>query len=183
MEMTMKKDDPFFVRLDGVPRNGRTLVMDLEEEWVAPLLTDAYSASGKGARAEAHIERHGDNLVVKGELELGVVFACSRCGQEVKETIASPVTAIFVPEGAHHVRLNDFENDDDELDDLIGYTGRSFSIEQPFVDAITLALAAYPVCQEGCPGITVPVPETPAQEGQVDPRWGPLAELKKKLNR
>ena len=177
----MKRGDPFFVKIDEVPKNGRTLAIELGSDWVASLLTQAYSLGGKPARAEFEIERDHDNLVVKGELEVDVSYACSRCSEEVQRTLRPKLTAIFVPAKAHSVRLEDFENDDDGLDDMYGYEGRGFSIEQPFVDALSLSLVPYPVCAEQCDGVDVAHPA--AEEEVVDPRWGPLAELKKKLKR
>lgn len=177
----MKKGDPFFVRIDEVPKSGRTLSIVLEVDWVAPLLTQAYSVSGKPARAEVEIERDSDNLIVKGKLEVDVTFACRRCGEAVQRTLHPKVFAIFVPAEAHRVRLEDFENDDDGLDDMFGYESRGFSIEQPFVDALTFSLEPYPACLEECGVGSVELPT--AEEEALDPRWGPLVELKKKLKR
>ncbi len=175
----MKRGDPFFVRIDEVPKNGKSLSIELETDWVAPLLTQAYSVGGKPARADYEIERDRDNLIVKGKLEVDVLFACSRCSEEVRRTLHPKLSALYVPDQAHKVRLEDFENDDDGLDEMFGYEGRSFSIEQPFIDAISFALVPYPACDEQCGG---PQGEQPvAEEDAVDPRWGPLAELKKKL--
>ncbi len=177
----MKRGDPFFVRIDEVPKNGRALSIELENDWVAPLLTQAYSVGGKPARADFEIERDRDNLIVKGVLEVDVKFACSRCDEEVRRTLRSKLSAIFVPDEAHRVRLEDFENDDDGLDDMFGYVGRGFSIEQPFVDALTLSLDPYPACDEQCEKVKSEQPD--AEEKAVDPRWGPLAEMRKKLKR
>lgn len=177
----MKRGDPFFVRIDEVPKNGRAFAIELGDDWVAPLLTQAFSSGGKPARAEYEIERDHDNLVVKGKLEVDVSYACSRCSEVVERTLHAKLAAIFVPAHAHRVRLDDFENDDAELDDMFGYEGRGFSIEQPFVDALTFALEPYPICGEECEGVEAEEPA--ATQEALDPRWGPLAELKKKLTR
>jgi uncharacterized metal-binding protein YceD (DUF177 family) len=179
MEMTMKKGNPFFVRIDEVPKNGKALSVELEKDWVAPLLTQAYSVGGTPARADFEIERDRDNLIVKGKLEVAVVFACSKCNEETQITLRPKLSALYVPAQAHRVRLEDFENDDDGLDEMFGYEGRGFSIEQPFIDALSLALDPYPACDERCTGAESEAPA--AEEKAVDPRWGPLAELRKKL--
>jgi uncharacterized protein len=179
MEMTMKRGNPFFVRIDEVPKDGKSFSIKLENDWVASLLTQAYSVGGMPARADFEIERDHDNLVVKGKLEVEVVFACSRCSEEVRITLRPKLSALYVPAQAHRVRLEDFENDDDGLDEMFGYEGRGFSIEQPFIDALSLALEPYPACDEQC--VRAQSEQPVAEEEAVDPRWGPLAELKKKL--
>jgi uncharacterized metal-binding protein YceD (DUF177 family) len=179
----MKREDPFFVSLDEVPQAGRTASTDLELEWLARLLGTAYSDAGKEPHVEFHVVRDRDNLVVKGIVDVDVSFACSRCGEPAERHLSCPVKAVYVPEEKHRVRLDDFVNDDEELDELFGYQTRAFSIEQPFVDALALALDPYPCCSDACPGVpqgngTV---ATGGADGPVDARWGPLLEMKKKL--
>jgi len=181
--MIMKRDDPFVLHLDEIPKAGRSVSAVLEEDWLEPLLGPAWRSAGKGATVSYQAQMEGDNLVIEGTFETDLLFECSRCGVETERNISEEVKAVYLPADKHRHHLGDVEVDDDSLDELMSYEGKIFSVEQPFVDVLALGLSPYPACGPECTGVRV-APEVPAEDSSgedVDPRWGRLLELKQKL--
>ena len=186
----MKKEKLFDVNIDEVPVAGLEVSADLIPEWTAPLLGPAYRDLGKSGHVEYVARLDGDNLVVEGTLELPVGFDCSRCGQAVEQTVVCHVQGIFIPKDRHRVLL-DADADNDGFEELLTYSSRRFTVEQPFVDAVALTLDAYPRCAEDCVGIdAVNMTEIESERASehddskpADPRWAALAAVKEQLDK
>jgi len=183
--MIVKKEAPFLIHLDEVPKAGIQRRTALDSSWLDSLLGSAYSVTGKEVLATFHAQRQGENLVMEGELEFQAAFDCSRCGEAVARRFRCPVQAVFVPTDSDHHRLDDVELQAGQ-EHMHVYQDKVFSVEQPFIDALAFQLEPYPRCQDGCDGIGDNARETigkeRAERGPTDPRWAALADVKKKMN-
>lgn len=181
----MKRDKPFLLHLDEIPDAGSDVSVVLEVDWLEPVLGKVWRSAGKGARVSYVATRDGDNLVVEGSIEADLLFECSRCGTETAQTVTEKVRSIFLPAERHRHHLEGLKVDDDSLDEFMSYEGRSFSVEQPFVDALALGLPPYPICAPECEGMEFTggfgTSDDDATGEEVDPRWGRLLELRQKI--
>jgi len=182
--MIVEKGNPFFVRIDEVPKPGLRVQAELSAEWLASVLYAAYQPTGKGAKIEINLERDGDSLVVKGEITFEYAFGCSRCAVSVERESIVPVVALFTPAQRHRVHLADVEIEEGRMDGLFSYEARAFSIEEPFVETVVFSLDPYPLCTPECAGLcpqcgkSLNSQSCNCPEQNVDPRWAALPKLR-----
>ena len=132
-------------RLDaeGELLEGEVDAIDLEEEFVHPF---------GGIRYRLEAQLFGSELLVRGHLEQDFDLVCCRCGGDFDTTVkVEDFTASF-----------EVAADSPEVD-----------LTDEVRESIILALPAYPLCDEACPGIE---PKTSVPTG--DSRWSALDGLK-----
>ena len=146
----MHKEEPArllvdVARLDpeGETLEGEIDIIDIpDDELIHPF-------GGIRYRLEAQVL--GTELLVRGHLEQDFTLCCSRCGEDFDTT----------------VEVDDFT----ESYELAENT-EAVDLTDDARESIILALPAYPVCDEECPGI-----ERKAEKPEDD-RWGALDGLK-----
>ncbi len=131
-------------RLDpeGETLEGEVFCVDLDEPFVKPF---------GGVRYRLDVRLFGTELLVRGSLEQDFDLVCSRCGGDFDAT----------------VRVDDFTESYE-----VGERTQAVDLTEDVRESIILALPAYPVCRENCPGVDQK-PEEPA-----DDRWDVLNKLK-----
>jgi uncharacterized protein len=185
--MITKKDNPFWVSFDEIPSSGQNTDIDLEPEWTAPILGEAYRTVGKNPRLRLSLTKDLETLIVEGALLLDLEFDCSRCAETVAKSILFPVKCVFVPADKNKVRLNELETSAGDLEGLFEYAAKSFSVEQPFIEAVVLGLDPFPLCSPSCRGLCPAcgaplVDETcPCGSPAADPKWAALADIATKI--
>ena len=183
----MKKEEPFFVRFDEVPKAGIRLETLLTRDWLSSVLTSAYRTTEARPALKLTIEKDDGNLLVTGQVSFTCRFDCSRCAEPAGLSDSVMVKAVFAPAQRKRLHLVDAEVEDGGLDAWHTFDGNAFCIEQPFVDAVTTSLEPYPLCSPDCVGLC---PHCGAAAGSlcgcreeaVDPRWAALAKLKEKMS-
>ncbi|MCB9541888.1 MAG: DUF177 domain-containing protein [Myxococcales bacterium] len=176
-------------RLDEVPPEGRRFVGELP---VATLQGDLPGLVGDlGYRPEAPARIEGtvyrsakSELVVDGTLTATVGFDCVRCLQA--RTLDAKIREDHVLvrreklDGAGEMTLSE---DALEEPDVESFTGDEIDLTDLFRQDLLLALPMNPSCETAGRGgeCHALAPEARADEPEVDPRWAPLLELKKKL--
>ena len=128
---------------EGENLQGEVMAVDIDEEFVKPF---------GGVRYDLFVQVFGTELLVKGRLEQDFDLVCSRCGRDFDDT----------------VKVDDFTNSYE-----IDAKSPEVDLTEDVRESIILALPAYPVCGETCPGVERKAEELP------DDRWNVLDNLKK----
>ncbi len=143
----------FDIHIDEIPQAGLELDSPLPEGWLASHLGPAYRPSGKAESLQAHVRREGDNVLVTGTLKASVEFECSRCADSLSRELELAVKALFIPEDAAHIHLENLDLSSDGLEGMYEYTSRTISIEPPLAEVVVFALEDYPLCSQECAGL------------------------------
>jgi len=151
--MIVKMPGLFDIHIDEIPQAGLELDCDLPEGWLAKHLGLAYRPSGKPESLVARIRREGDNVLVTATVLAEVECDCSRCAEGLSRPLDLSLKALFVPEDAAHIHLEDMDLSSDGLEGMFEYAGRTFSIEPLLAEAVVFALEDYPLCTEDCAGL------------------------------
>ncbi len=172
------------IRLEEVPRAGLRVETTLDADWAAVSLAPAYEVSGKKPALRFDASRDGVNLNVVGELEVELKFQCSRCAEPGVVLAVYSVQALFVPQDAASIKLENAEIDNESPTELYGYESETFSVEQPFCEQLVMNVEPFPVCSPGCKGLcsgcraNLNSDACKCATDEIDPRWASLAELK-----
>ena len=178
-----KSSSALLLRLDEMPKAGRTIHAALEPDDVSASLPDAYRIDGsRGGEVSGHALMVDGNLHVKATVTIAAAFDCSRCAEPSRGEWSAKIETLFVPEGQKSTKLGGDELDDEPFDDIVGYRGRIVNLQPSVKQTLTIALPPYPVCRQDCAGLCTEC-NTNLNENQCtctrsnDPRWGPLADL------
>jgi uncharacterized protein len=97
------------------------------------------------------VEKHDDNILVRGQIIGELLFACSRCLDSFKGPLECRFDLLLrlgrPPEGGEEVELTA-----EELD-LDYYTEDELNVEKIVREQILLALPLKPLCREDCAGL------------------------------
>jgi len=141
------------IALKAIPETGLEIGIDLDQEWFARWRAEDPSLEF----AEAHItglvrlEKHGRDILVRGQLAGHLSLACSRC----LETFAAPAAVDFdllLAPGPRPVSLAEEELSRTDLD-LDYYTGETVDLEGLLREQIILLAPLKPLCAETCKGL------------------------------
>ncbi len=178
-------------RLDEVPAEGRRFEGALTEQSLGADLPGmvgdlGYRPTGP-ARIAGNVYRSAKTeLVVDGRVTVGVGFDCVRC-------LADRVLAVDIREDHVLVRrkarvVEEGEEsqtiDDEALEepDVETFSGEEIDLTDLFRQDLLLALPMNPSCDDvGADDCRDLVGERAPDEPQIDPRWAPLLEMKKKM--
>ena len=171
------------LRVDEIPRSGRTIHERLLSEEVASFLPEAYRIGGsRGGEVRGEVRLCEDNVHVNAILTVAATFNCSRCGEPSRGEWKVRTETLFVPADRKGTRLAGDELDEEHFDNIVEYEGRRIDLRPTLEQALVMALAPFPVCSDECAGIC---PECGANlnlgactcTNSVDSRWRPLADL------
>lgn len=126
------------------------------------------------ARAEGSRTR---GVRVRGELSGRVRCECRRCLEPVELTVEDEIDLLFDPKTSkieEDIKVYALDPSADELD-----------LKTPLRERFILAVPSYPLCRSECKGFcarcgtNLNVASCDCGPVGTDPRWGPLAELRK----
>lgn len=168
------------VRLDEIPPEGLRVETELDPR--SPAI-EFLGAEGP-IRGEFRINRLGSQVLVRGLVAGRVQLECARCLKAFSVEIQEAVNVELRP--ASEMDGAEVELKPDDLD--VEYFSRdTLDLDHMLVEQISLALPMKPLCSDGCRGLCSMCGK-PLSGGkcscvreEIDPRWGPLAALKKKL--
>lgn len=175
--------------LDDLLPEGRPFRGELSQKVIEEAVGGLVGQLGYRARGAAPIEgtayRSAKNeVVIDGRVFLELGYDCVRCLESRTLSLRLRVDHVLVKvdraEGDGDVDLV-VEEDEDE-DDVLSFVGERVELADIFREDILLELPMNPACEhvEGAEACPSPVPEVPEEE-QIDPRWAPLLDMKKKL--
>ena len=98
--------------------------------------------------------RAGDYVEVQGAVATSVVFACSRCLEDVEIPLEVEVDLTFVPhsEDADREEEKEVELEAEDLG-LIPYHDDEIDLHQALQEQVVMALPLRPLCNDGCKGL------------------------------
>lgn len=152
-------------------------------------ITDAESAGFNFAppqegplRVHLAISRHGNEVLVRGEIALEVGLECSRCLGSFSAALESELER-YLEEGAGG---GDDEEEDfaEEEIDIESLEKGVIDLREMIAEQIHLSLPVKPLCEEGCRGLCPRCGVDLNKEtcsctgGETDPRWEALKQLK-----
>ena len=149
--------------------------IDLEEEG-ASVVADAAVRGGA--------TRKGEQVRLRGEIKTEVELLCDRCAAPERAPLAVEFDTSFVPQEVEAVKA---ENVELQAEDLLlsSYEGDAVDLDELVREQILLALPSRYLCREDCKGLcqkcgaNLNDGHCSCEQGEVDPRWAALADLKK----
>jgi uncharacterized protein len=149
--LTMKKS--LQISLKAIPETGLELGIDLGPEWFDRWRQEDPGLEFSAARVKGTVslEKHGNDILVRGQLTGNLNLTCSRC----LETFAAPVEGDFdlllVP-GPLAAAGIDEELSQPDLD-VDYYRGEVVDVESIIREQIILMIPLKPLCDENCRGL------------------------------
>jgi len=152
--------------------------VELEEEG-ARLVADA------AVRGSA--SKKGETVRLRGEIRTEVELLCDRCAAPERRPLAVEFDTSFIPQEAEAVKT---ENVELQAEDLLlsAYEGGAVDLDELAREQILLGLPSRHLCREDCKGLcqkcgaNLNAGACSCEQGEVDPRWAALADLKKQVN-
>ena len=176
-------------RVDDLTATPRTVAGVLSQAVLDETLPGLIGKLGYRPLGDAAIDAEvylsaGAEIVVKGMVKVAVGFDCSRCLSDGRLDFESEHEHVLVRRKAR--RDGDAElviTDEDEDPDLETYDGDEVDLSEVFRQDLVLTLPMNPTCADaGAEECVMDHDAKKALDGDIDPRWAPLLELKKKMN-
>jgi len=152
--------------------------IDLEEEG-ACVVADAAVHGGA--------TRKGEQVRLRGEIKTEVELLCDRCAAPERVPLAVEFDTSFIPQEVEAVKAENVELAAEDLV-LSSYEGDAVDLDELVREQILLALPSRHLCREDCQGLCqkcgadLNAGRCSCEQGEIDPRWAALAELKKGSN-
>jgi uncharacterized protein len=150
----MKKQPDLTVPVEQITWEGLDVQVSLDADWFAQWLKEQPGLDFSVAQpidGSVHLERHDDNILVRGHLRGELNFTCSRC----LEVFMAPLTADFdllLKIGRPPVPTQEVELDTGELDEDY-FQGDELELNALLREQILLTLPLKPLCREECRGL------------------------------
>lgn len=153
--------------------------VELEEEG-ARLIADA------AVRGSA--SRKGQEVRLRGEIRTEMELLCDRCLAPARTPLEVQFETSFIPQEVEAVKA---ENVELQAEDLVlsAYEGDAVDLDEVVREQILLALPSRHLCRDDCKGLCqkcgadLNAAHCSCEQGEIDPRWSALADLKDKKSR
>jgi uncharacterized protein len=150
----MKKKPILKVPIEQITWEGLDVPVTLDADWFTHWLKEQPGLDfslEQPITGVVHLERHDGNILVRGQLQGELMYACSRC----LDTYAGPLTASFdllLKVGRPPVVEPEAELSPGELDEDY-CPGDELELNVLLREQILLALPLKPLCREECQGL------------------------------
>lgn len=170
---------------NDIPTEGVAIDVELDAAWLARTLADAgvsaHHGADEGGRVWGRLSRSRHDIVVRGHVAARVEVACVRCLDPTVIAVQAPLTLLLKPAPKPH-RPSGRGQSDQEMEltaadaEVDVYEGDTVVLDNFVREAILLEIPSFPLCREGCPGLSEarPIPLADAENDRVDPRLAPL---------
>ena len=172
----------FFVFLDQIPPEG--LVRDMEIPDAESAGFDLVPSQEGPLRAHLAISRHGNEVLVRGEVAVEVGLECARCLRSFSTAVESALeTYLEEAKGRGDDEGGDLTEEETDIELL---EKGVIDLRTMIAEQIHLSLPVKPLCEEDCRGLCSRCgidlnKETCSCVGdEIDPRWEALKQLKVK---
>jgi uncharacterized protein len=131
----------------------KIIIQDIPKEGLDVTLevTIEYDAVSSPVSARLKIEKLGAEIIVKGDLTVGIKLQCSRCLKDFYKTVSVPVDAVYHPiEELKDENGREVKNEELDLD---FYSGDELDLSDLLKEQIVLNTPMKPLCNELCKGI------------------------------
>jgi uncharacterized protein len=149
--MTAKKT--LQINIKTIPETGLEVAIDLGPEWFSRWHEEDPDLEFTGARINGlvSLEKHGLDILVRGNLSGQLQQACSRCLESFAGLAATEFDLLLVP-GPPATIAADEELSQPDLD-MDYYSGEVVDLESLLREQIILMLPLKPLCDEACKGL------------------------------
>ena len=150
----MKKKTDLTVPVERITWEGLDVQVSLDADWFAQWLKEQPGLDfsvPQPINGTIRLERHDDNILVRGHLRGELNFTCSRC----LDAFSAPLAADFdllLKVGRPPVPTQEVELDAGELDEDY-FQGDELDLNALLREQILLTLPLKPLCREECPGL------------------------------
>jgi uncharacterized protein len=178
----------FPVSIADLDAGGRELKFAVRAAWIRGALEDTgATAAGPDGELNVRVSKSGNDIVVRGRLDVELVTPCARCLADVTIHLEHPLTALMVPSSEVRSGRDDGEVELNPEDlDVVPYSGETIALDDIVRDELVLEIPIVPLCSEDCAGISPPPAARTrgtdgdvTEEAAIDPRLLPLLRLKK----
>jgi uncharacterized protein len=127
-----------------------------------------------------HVNPAGERWYLGAEVEGTFPFRCDRCGKAYDSFLVGEFSLVVLSKAVRGL-------DEDENEDVIMLSAdrAELDLSLQIRESMLLALPMQFLCKEDCAGLDSKsgsnLNEEPSEEATVDPRWGPLMDLKEKM--
>src|ERR1044072_7905010 len=148
--------------------------VELEEEG-ARLVSDS--------AVEGSPTRRGEQVRLRGTIKTEVELLCDRCAAPQSAPLAVEFDTSFIPQELEAGKQENVEMLSDDIG-LSPYEGEAVELDELVREQILLALPSRHLCREDCKGLCqkcgadLNQNQCSCEQGEVDPRWAALADLK-----
>lgn len=129
---------------------------------------------------QAHVNPAGERWYLSAQVEGEFPFTCDRCGAEYLDWVEGEFTLVILSKA-----VRGLDEDENEEVILLPADSPELDISRQVREAMLLALPMQFLCREDCAGLDpvsgADLNRESAKEQKVDPRWGPLLDLKEKM--
>ncbi len=167
------------IEVDKIPQEGLHIVRDFE--FLSVDLVEEDAVFLEPAHTEAIINRLGEEVWIKGNINVRLSVICSRCLQPFEFPLDLAFDLIYLPEELDEIKE---ELEEEDINRLF-YYNRQINLRDIILEQINLAFPLKPLCSEDCEGLC-PVCGQVRREGRcqclndvTDPRLEKLKLLKR----
>jgi uncharacterized protein len=141
------------VPLNTIPETGRDISVDLGKEWFARWQEEDPNLefSDAALTGSVRLEKHGQDILVRGRLQGNVGLTCSRCLESFPMPMETEFDLLLVP-GPEIMSPDGEELSAADLD-LDYYTGEVVDLESILREQVILMLPLKALCTEVCKGL------------------------------
>jgi uncharacterized protein len=164
-------------------RPGSQRQVSLSAEAPAELGIEILSVpEGSPVDIDLRLEAVMEGVLVTGTAEADLAGECSRCLEEIEDTVRVDLQELFVYDDLDDrgSRPDDATDWDDDVSRL---EGDLIDLEPLLRDAVVLALPFQPLCRDDCPGLCAECGARLADDpdhrhdAPIDPRWAALGDV------
>lgn len=167
------------ILLSSVKEQSRDFVL------TEPVRLEDLEAAGRAepgvARLEVRVDPAGERWYVSADVEASFAFRCDRCGRPYSGRLSGSFQRLVLATSP-----GDLAQDEEDAVLVLPPGSQELDLTAAVIEALWLDLPIRLSCEDGdagpCPG-----PESLAEnaggegDAAIDPRWGPLAALKRRL--
>lgn len=135
------------IEVDKIPREGIQVSQDFE--FLSADLVEEEAVFLEPAHVELAVNRLGEQVLVKGQMNARLSVMCSRCLQPYELPLSLSFDLIYFPEELDEIKE---ELDEEDINRLF-YYNRQIDLRDVILEQINLAFPLKPLCSEDCEGI------------------------------
>lgn len=135
------------IDIEKLPKEGLHVSKDFE--FLSLDLVEESAVFLEPAHADAHIQKVGEELMIKGTIHTRLSFVCCRCLTPFDFPVNSKFDLVYYPEDLDIIKE---ELDEEDLDRMF-YFNHKIDLRAVFLEQLNLTFPAKPLCREDCEGI------------------------------
>ncbi len=135
------------IDIERLPKDGLNISRDFE--FLSSDLVEENAVFLRPAHADVVVKKLGDELWIKGRVEAGLSFVCSRCLTPFEFPVDSAFDLVFLPEEIEEAKD---ELEEDDIDKGF-YYGGSIDLGEVILEQLNLTFPVKPLCSPNCEGL------------------------------